>query len=198
MKLAVRNSVLVVVAAVALIAGYFTSERLLAPEPAADVSALVDVALPDLKGKQHWISEWQGKLRVLNFWATWCGPCREEIPLLVRAQKRYRQEGLQVIGIAIDNRDSVAAFAKEMHIEYPLLLGEDAGLAIMSRYGNTRGYLPYTVIVGRNGAVLARKLGGYSEKELAQTINSLKTSERSGSGFNSGLVNAAPSATLSK
>src|ERR1041385_8514187 len=124
MKPVVRNTVLVVIAAVALTAGYFTSQ-LLAPEPEQGEASLVDFALPDLGGKTRWMSEWQGKVIVLNFWATWCAPCREEIPLLIKAQNQYKARGVQIIGIAIDTPAAVAEFAKRMNINYPLLIANE-------------------------------------------------------------------------
>jgi thiol-disulfide isomerase/thioredoxin len=173
MKPVVRNTVLGIIAVFALAAGYFAS-RMLAPKPEqGGESSLVDFSLPDLGGKTRWMSEWQGKVIVLNFWATWCAPCREEIPLLIKAQQRFGGDGVQVIGVAIDNRDAVTGYARDMRFNYPLLLAEESGLPLMARYGNTRGLLPYTVIIGRDGSILNRKLGAYGDKELAETIKSL-------------------------
>src|SRR6266487_3787409 len=132
MKPVVRSGVLFLVAFAALMAGYFAFQRLFQPQPEQAGAALIDFSLPYLSGRERWISEWQGRPLVLNFWATWCGPCREEIPLLIKAQKRYRDRGAkiggpQIVGIAIDDRASVAGFAKEMGINYPLLIAEEAG-----------------------------------------------------------------------
>ncbi len=174
MKTAVRNSLLLVIAVAALVAGYAASRWLFQPvADAATTSMLVDFSLPDTAGNQHSASEWRGKPLVLNFWATWCEPCREEVPFLINAQKRYQARGLQIVGVAIDDTDSVMRFAQDMRINYPLLIAQEAGLELMSRYGNRRGLLPFTVIIDPDGTVLARKLGGYSKRELAEALDSL-------------------------
>lgn len=168
-----RTGFLVTTALIALVAGHGVSQwvfRSQDPEPGA---VLADFSLPDLRGKTRWLSEWQGRTIVLNFWATWCAPCREEIPLFIEFQKRYEGGGLQIVGIAIDNQTAVAEYAKTMRINYPLLLAEEAGISIMSRYGNTRGGLPYTVIISHSGAIISRKLGSYKEKELETLLKPL-------------------------
>jgi len=166
----VRNLVIVLAALAALAAGYATSQWWRAPEAATEV---VDFALTDLQGKQRWLSEWQGKSVVLNFWATWCTPCKEEIPLLMEVHKRLQKEGIQVVGIAIDTEEAVAAYAKQMRINYPLLVGDEAGLSLMSRYGNPRGALPYTVVLGPDGSIQAKKLGAYKKEELESLVSTL-------------------------
>lgn len=174
MKPALRNALLLIAALVALVAGHVSYRWFFHPQPEDTGSVMVDFALPDLNGKERWLSEWYGKTIVLNFWATWCGPCRDEMPLLLNVQKQYQDQGVVVIGLAIDDRDSVAAFAKEMRIGYPLLIGEEAGLSLLSRYGNPRGFLPYTVIIRPDGEIAARKLGAYhDEKELTAILDTL-------------------------
>jgi thiol-disulfide isomerase/thioredoxin len=81
----------------------------------------------DLAGKAQALRQWQGKVLVLNFWAPWCPPCREEIPDFIRLQERHGQAGLQFVGVALDDPDKVAAFVDETGINYPILLGGDAG-----------------------------------------------------------------------
>src|SRR5687767_9248750 len=117
MKPALRNSILLAVAVAALVGGYVTSQWLFQPQAEDTGSTLIDFSLTDVQGKERWLSEWYGKVIVLNFWATWCGPCREEILLFIKMEKRY-QEQVRVVGVAIDDRASVAAFAKEMRIQY--------------------------------------------------------------------------------
>jgi peroxiredoxin len=172
MKPAWRNT-LIVVALAALTAGYFVSRWISQPPLEKASSVLVDFSLPDLNGKNRWLSEWQGRVIVLNFWATWCEPCRDEIPLLVKLQKRYQKQNVQLVGVAIDTREAVADYAGEMHINYPLLLGAEAELSIMAQYGNSRGFLPYTVVIGPDGVIVARKLGAFRGKELETLVDSL-------------------------
>jgi thiol-disulfide isomerase/thioredoxin len=171
-----RVGLFIVAGLAAMLAGYFASQVWRDASPAATSTALLDFALLDIDGREHWLSEWQGKTIVLNFWATWCGPCKEEMPLLLEAHRRYQEQGVRVIGIAIDTRDAVAAYAREQRITYPLLIGDEAGLPIMSRFGNSLGALPYTVILRPDGTIAAKKLGAYRGDELRSTLNSLADS----------------------
>jgi peroxiredoxin len=173
-----RNLLLLVTAFLALVGGYWFAQTLRAPEPitkpAYGGGEMVEFALPDLDGKNRRLSEWKGKVIVLNFWATWCPPCREEIPLFVDLQKRRAAEGLQMIGLAIDSNEAVAAYQKSARMNYPLLIGgEDAGMELIGRYGNRMGSLPFTAIIDRNGAIVARKLGAFDRAELESLIDPL-------------------------
>jgi thiol-disulfide isomerase/thioredoxin len=132
--------------------------------------ALKVASFPDLSGRPRAIAEWRGRVLVLNFWATWCAPCREEIPLLMKTGLKYQASGLEVVGIAIDNGAKVGEYARNMQISYPILLAEAEGLDLMRKLGNSAGGLPYTVIVDRQGAVLQRKLGAYKAPELEATL----------------------------
>ena len=136
-----------------------------APEAPASVlhRPLPDFSLPDLDGRPHRPSEWGGQVLVVNFWATWCAPCREEIPLLIDLERR--RPGVRVIGIAVDRADAVRAFAEELGIGYPLLLDDLQG-STMRRYGNRFGALPFTVIAGRDGVVAYVRLGELEAGEL--------------------------------
>src|SRR6266566_6405110 len=159
---------------IALAAGVIASRWLWQrPEIDASNTVLADFSLPDLDGQTHWLSEWQGHTIVLNFWASWCGPCRQEIPLLIDVHKRYQAQGVRVVGVAIDDHDAVAKFAAELHIPYPLLLAPDTGPSIMARYGDAQGFLPYSVVIGPDGAIRSRKLGSYAEKELETELDAL-------------------------
>lgn len=107
---------------------------------------------------------------VLNLWATWCGPCREEIPMIVKFHEKYRERGLIFIGLALDDKIPVEKFAKELKINYPILLGEADLGEFGRRLGNSKGLLPYTVIIDRTGKILMTRLGGIDEKFLAQVL----------------------------
>jgi thiol-disulfide isomerase/thioredoxin len=127
---------------------------------------MIDFTLPDLEGKKRSLHEWRGKVIVLNFWATWCPPCREEIPLFISLQKKHLANDLQVIGVAIDGLTAVMIYRQSVRINYPILIGEENAMALVAQYGNRMGSLPYTVIIDRNGSIVARKLGEINQLEL--------------------------------
>jgi thiol-disulfide isomerase/thioredoxin len=120
----------------------------------------------DLDGKIRQMDEWKSMLLLCNFWATWCAPCREEIPLLMDARAKYAPSGFEVVGIAIDNVDKVRQYAASMKISYPVLVAEAEGLELMRQLGNSGGGLPYTVLADRGGAIVRRKLGALKAPEL--------------------------------
>ena len=127
----------------------------------------------DLSGQTRRVVEWQGKALVCNFWATWCAPCREEMPLLDAAQQQYGPRGLQVVGIAIDNADNVRQFVAKVQINYPLLLADANAIDLMRKLGNNRGGLPFTVLLTWAGRVAERKLGAYSQADLMRGVAAL-------------------------
>jgi thiol-disulfide isomerase/thioredoxin len=127
----------------------------------------------DLAGKVRTLGEWRGKVLVCNFWATWCAPCREEIPLLVAASRKYGPSGVEIVGIAIDNGAKVGQFAASFKIPYPILLAEARGLSLMGQLGNSAGGLPYTVVADRKGKLIHRKLGAFKPAELDAVLDPL-------------------------
>lgn len=128
-----------------------------------------DFTLTDINGKTRHIDEWNGRVIALNFWATWCPPCREEIPEFVALQSRYADQGLQVVGIALERPEKVQGFMQEHHINYPVLAGDTDVVALSRAYGNIDGALPYTVIIDREGKIAFVKEGLLSGK-LAEHI----------------------------
>lgn len=143
--------------------------------PAARPAAIVgtrrpDFSLPDYEGRMRRVSEWDGKLLVLNFWATWCPPCLHEIPGFISLQSRYANRGVQFVGVAVDERENVVAFAKEVALNYPSVQHPVATLDLMRAYGNTAGGLPYTVLVSPAGEVLFSRAGTLPEREAEQLI----------------------------
>ncbi len=146
------------------VARYFRGASIEAPARAADFR------LPDLAGKTYTLESFRGKLVLLNFWATWCPPCRREIPLFMEAEKRYRDRGLVVVGISIDSPDAVVRYWQELRINYTLLLADDNAMALMAAYGNPSGVLPYSVLIRPDGSVASVKLGPFAEEELTSLI----------------------------
>ena len=126
--------------------------------------------LPDTTGKIRNINEWDGKVLVVNFWATWCPPCRREIPMFIDLQDHYADQGLQFIGVAIDKPDKVLDFIDTMGINYPILVGESDATSITKQYGNRFGALPYTVVINRSGRIVYRKRGEIDREQALGAI----------------------------
>lgn len=116
-------------------------------------------SLQDRMGKPTPIAAWGGKSLVLNFWATWCAPCRREIPLLQALDSKWAGQGVAVVGIAVDHRDEVLAFANQFKITYPLLIGEQDALDVVAAFGVETPVFPFTVFTDRRGEVVALFLG---------------------------------------
>ncbi len=131
---------------------------------------LYATSFPDLTGKSRALGEWQGKIIVLNLWATWCGPCREEIPIMIKVQEKYRDQGVVFLGLAMDDKTPVEKYAKELGINYPVLLDDLASSDFARRLGNKNGLLPYTVIIDRSGKIITTRLGGVDETFLEQAL----------------------------
>ncbi len=144
----------------------------IAPKDVVDTKA-EDFSLFDVNGEQRSLSEWQGKIIVLNFWATWCGPCREEIPAFVELQEQYLHDGLQFVGIALQEADEIRDFLKEFNVNYPSLVGADEVIQIAKKLGNDIGALPYTVIIDRNGLISFTRRGPLQKTEAETVIQAL-------------------------
>ncbi len=167
------NVTLGVIAAAALAAGIYAARQALAPETATDSAPLLSVTLPDLDGKPQPLGQWRGRVLVVNFWATWCAPCREEMPEFVKAQREYGGRGLQFVGIATDDEPKVRQFAAEIGVNYPTLLGGYGAIELSRTLGNRVGALPFTVIVDRDGRIVHRQLGPLKEAQLQGFIRQL-------------------------
>lgn len=135
--------------------------------------AVFATTLPDVNGKMQPLTQWQGKVMVLNFWATWCPPCRAEIPDFVKMQEKYRDRGLIFVGVALDEAQNVRSFASETDINYPLLLGDDAAASLSAKIGNSMGGIPFTAIIDRQGTIVATRTGGMDAEELEALVKPL-------------------------
>jgi thiol-disulfide isomerase/thioredoxin len=132
--------------------------ELAAPHPVIPTK-LPDFSLKDLSGKPTSVASWSGKSLVINFWATWCAPCRREMPLLKTLAADWAGRDLAILGIAVDDPDKVRAFASRSSIGYPVLIGEQDALDVAAKFGMTSPALPFTVFVDRRGEVVALFLG---------------------------------------
>lgn len=169
-----RTTVLatILVAVIALGAGYWFAKQQRQPSTLGPAS-MIPFSLPDTAGNTRSIEEWKGKVILLNFWASWCPPCREEVPAFVEVQSQYGDKGFQIVGVAIDKKEDVTDFMDTFFINYPVLLGNDKTLKLMDQYGNRIGSLPYSVIMDRNGKIVDRKIGAYHKDRIIQVIQPL-------------------------
>lgn len=170
-----RTNALILVIAIAGAIGGFLAGGWLRPLPAQPANphalkigdALPHVQRPDIDGKLRSLDEWRGKLVLVNFWASWCEPCREEMPLLDKTQARLAGKGLQIVGIAFDDVAATKGFLTRTPVHYPILVDDPARADdISAAFGNDHNVLPYTVLIGSDGHVLARRAGKFSEETL--------------------------------
>jgi len=173
MRSRARGVAIALVAAAAAAAGLYVSLDRPAPSASSAVSALTRTEFPDLSGNSIALSRWQGKVVVVNFWASWCAPCRDEIPGLVRVQGKYAANGLQIVGIAVDSVEKSRQAATEMTINYPVLVAGVDAIHLTRGLGNRAGALPYTIVLDRHGGVAATHLGLLSEAQLEQMLRPL-------------------------
>ena len=185
-----KTSAYVAVAAIAAAAGFLVYHYAIAPrermiavatleedpqaaavteESSALPAQLPDFTLGDLEGKPRSILSWPGKSMIVNFWATWCAPCRREIPLLRELQQKHGAEGFQIVGVAVDLREDVVKYAQEIGIDYPVLIGEQDGLDAVNKFGQGSIGFPFTVFTDNQGRIVLFHLGEI-RKEQADVL----------------------------
>ena len=153
-----------VAAAAGAVVGAFTLQ---AGSGAADLLA---ARFQDLEGRPRRLLDWTGRALLCNFWATWCAPCREEIPLLVAAKQNAPSARVELVGIAIDTVDKIREFSANYKINYPVLLGDAGTITLLRGLGNRGGGLPYTLALDSSGAIVQRHLGALTEGDLRQVM----------------------------
>lgn len=139
------------------------------PTPYLSPEALYSANFPDSNGNMQAIEQWRGKILVVNFWATWCPPCREEMPELSRLHERYQDQGVVVLGIATDDVAKIQQFTKETQVSYPLFAGDMEAMNLGNALGNNRGVLPYTVVIDRDGSVI-KTFFGQVNMQMLETV----------------------------
>jgi thiol-disulfide isomerase/thioredoxin len=172
------------VAVIGLVGGFFLNQYLANNKASTTAQAerKVDISTPeirpefalkDINDKLRNIKEWDGKVLMINFWATWCPPCRREIPAFIELHEAYKDKGFEIIGVAIDTKQNVIDFTDPMGVNYPLLLGEEEGVKLTQDYGNRLGVLPYTVFVDRNGRIVNTHRNEITYKMVEEIITPL-------------------------
>jgi thiol-disulfide isomerase/thioredoxin len=134
----------------------------------------VSFELDGLDGNKRQFSEWDGKHRIVNFWATWCAPCRREIPLLKAFQEQHGAEDFQVIGIAVEFPEPVIAYAEEAQFNYPILVGEQDAMAVAESSGISFIGLPFTMIVAKDGTLVGAHMGEVHQQHLDDIVRVMK------------------------
>jgi peroxiredoxin len=141
--------------------------------PVSAASMLYATTLPDTDGREQSLSQWRGKTLVVNYWATWCKPCLEEMPMFSMLHKRYATRGVQFVGIAADDADKVREFARQSPVSYPLLVGGEGAIRLTRDFGNGPLAVPFTLVLDPEGRVRAAVLGRMEEDALAHLLNGL-------------------------
>ncbi len=135
-------------------------------------ASLLAAGFADTHGRPQSLAQFQGKLVVVNFWATWCAPCREEMPAFMRLQGRWAGRNVQFVGLSSEGPERVETFGRALGVTYPLWVGGEAVGELGRRLGNRLGVLPYTVILDGQGNVLETRVGPYSEGQLEERLAS--------------------------
>jgi thiol-disulfide isomerase/thioredoxin len=188
-----KNSVYVGVALVAAAAGFAIYQFGIAPRmnaqpnavaaatpaPAAESlpavpDTLPDFTLADIDGQPRSIRSWPGKSMIVNFWATWCAPCRREIPLLRKIQAEHGAEGFQIVGVAVDFRADVLKYASEIGIDYPILIGEQEGLEAVNKFGQGSLGFPFTVFTDDQQRIVMFHLGEIREEQAEVLLGAVR------------------------
>ncbi len=131
---------------------------------------LFAASFTDAQGQQQALSQWQGKIVIVNFWATWCPPCLEEMPELSNTQKAFKDNGVVVLGISVDDVEKISEFVKETPVSYPLFAADMDAMRLAESLGNRSGVLPYTVVINTDGSIVKSYMGRINQAILQQTL----------------------------
>ena len=168
-----KTSELIIIVAVLALGVGITARFVFSPSKYAPAKTAVAFQLPDLAGKTHSNTEWQNKIQIVNFWATWCAPCRKEIPEFIKLQAQYADKNVQFIGIAVDEESAVREYLATINSNYPMLIGGDAAGLLARELGNSIGALPYTVVINPEGMVVHQQAGEFETEEVIKVLTPL-------------------------
>lgn len=166
-----KNTALILIAGVIALTGGIFVQRLSTAEPIEVIMPALEFSLPDLNGKQRSITEWQGKIRIINFWATWCPPCLKEIPEFIKLQNQFDDKGIQFIGIAIEDKQAVEEYLNTININYPILIGGDEAINLSHQLGNIVNAVPFSLIINKQGQIIHRQPGELSKEKILEVIS---------------------------
>jgi thiol-disulfide isomerase/thioredoxin len=150
--------------------GLLSSAQMPPEQGQAAVEAIMALTLPDLDGRPQALAQWRGKVLVVNYWASWCAPCVEEMPAFSRLQRRYAAQGVQFVGIGIDDVEKMRTFVQATPVAYPLLVGDPADT---QKPGLQVKGLPYTLVIDRDGRLASSRLGRLNEATLEPILQRL-------------------------
>ncbi len=150
--------------------GYWLQSQRTSEELPTLTNARIAFTLPDLEGTPRDLDEWAGKALLVNFWATWCAPCRREIPLLKRAQDAHADKNLQVIGIAVDYTEDVITYAETAGFNYPILVGQEDAMAAAEASGVEFIGLPFTMVISPDGQLIKTHIGEIVESHIEKIV----------------------------
>jgi thiol-disulfide isomerase/thioredoxin len=171
-----KQLLVIPLAVAAMAAGIWLGRTHYAPQPpdAPVVADFWQLGFTDTAGHVQQMAQWRGQVIVLNFWASWCAPCREEMPDFADLRMQFRRNGVEFVGIAIDSPERVAQFLRAQPVNYPILIGEGAASTLAQQLGNPGGALPYTVVLDRSGRIVLSHLGRLPRARLEAVLGQFR------------------------
>ncbi len=168
-----KKTFFIIAALIAMTGGFFVNQLLNDADGKIPNSPMIEFSLQDTTGKQRSINEWQGKILIINFWATWCPPCLKEIPEFIKLQDEFQTKNVQFIGVAIDDQKAVKEYLNTIKINYPMLIGGDEAIALSYQLGNIIAAVPFTVFVNPEGQIFHRQPGEIDREKVIEIITPL-------------------------